>query len=220
MIRKYAKIFCWKNVSSFCNAKATHIFSAKNIRILCIESAKTVNEMTVNEIVKLTTLWTTGPSYFNPFMLAPYKRDIGKQWKPSSDTAKYGIWSGSTMFALCTWFSIKYGNKKTNPTSFYWKWTCPKSWGRRVHSSKMGQYSNTITPYYIYTNIWFVWCGLNVAFNNLSVISRRCLDVTGSSMLTFRLLPHWNIMPQTLWHDIPPCHTILTLSWPVLALLS
>ena len=40
---------------------ATHIFSAKNIRILCFESAKTVNEMTLNELVKLTTLWTTGP---------------------------------------------------------------------------------------------------------------------------------------------------------------
>ena len=61
MIHKYAEIFCWKNVSSFCSAKATHIFSAKNIRILCIESAKTVNEMTLNELVKLTTLWTTGP---------------------------------------------------------------------------------------------------------------------------------------------------------------
>ena len=63
MICKYAEIFCWKNVSSFCNAKATHIFSAKNIRILCIESAKTVNEMTLNELVKLTTLWTTGPRF-------------------------------------------------------------------------------------------------------------------------------------------------------------
>ena len=38
------------------SAKATHIFSAKNIRILYIESAKTVNEMTLNELVKLTTL--------------------------------------------------------------------------------------------------------------------------------------------------------------------
>ena len=65
MIRKYAEIFCWKNVSSFRNAKATHIFSAKNIRILCIESAKTVNEMTLNELVKLTMLWTTGPWFFN-----------------------------------------------------------------------------------------------------------------------------------------------------------
>ena len=55
---------CWnfllkKNVS----AKATHIFSAKNIRILCIKSAKTVNEMTLNELVKLMTLWTTGPRW-------------------------------------------------------------------------------------------------------------------------------------------------------------
>ena len=43
------------------SAKATHIFSAKNIRILCIESAKTVPKMTHNELVKLTTLRTTGP---------------------------------------------------------------------------------------------------------------------------------------------------------------
>ena len=46
-------------------AKATHIFSAKNIRIVYIESAKTVNEMTLNELVKLTALWTTGPRMFN-----------------------------------------------------------------------------------------------------------------------------------------------------------
>ena len=45
-------------------AVATHIFSAKNIRILYIESVKTVNEMTLNELVKLTTLWTTGPRDF------------------------------------------------------------------------------------------------------------------------------------------------------------
>ena len=62
-MREYADIFCWKNVSSFCSAKATHIFSAKNIRILYIESTKTVNEMTINELVKLTTLWTTGPRW-------------------------------------------------------------------------------------------------------------------------------------------------------------
>ena len=60
-MRKYAEIFCWKNVSGFCNAKATHNFSAKNIRILYIESAKTVNKMTHNELVKLTKPWTAGP---------------------------------------------------------------------------------------------------------------------------------------------------------------
>ena len=48
-------------MSSFCSAKATHIFSAKNIRILYIESAKIVNEMTLNKLVKLTTLSTSGP---------------------------------------------------------------------------------------------------------------------------------------------------------------
>ena len=63
MIRKYAEIFCWKNVSSFCSAvqKLLTFFSAKNISILYIESAKIVNEMTLKELVKLTTLWTTGP---------------------------------------------------------------------------------------------------------------------------------------------------------------
>ena len=69
MICKYAEFFCWKHVSSFCSAKATHIFSAKNIRILCIKSAKTVNEMTLNELVKLMTLWTTGPRYFSYFSM-------------------------------------------------------------------------------------------------------------------------------------------------------
>ena len=33
----------------------------KIIIILYIESAKTVNEMTLNKLVKLTMLWTTGP---------------------------------------------------------------------------------------------------------------------------------------------------------------
>ena len=48
-------------MSSFCSAKATHVFSAKNIRILYIESVKTVNEMTLNELVKLTTFEQLGP---------------------------------------------------------------------------------------------------------------------------------------------------------------
>ena len=45
-----------KNVSSFCTAKATHIFSAKNKRTMYIESTKTVKEMTLNELVKLMML--------------------------------------------------------------------------------------------------------------------------------------------------------------------
>ena len=48
---------------AFAVQKLLTFFSAKNIRILYIESAKTVNEMTLNELVKLTTLWTTGPRF-------------------------------------------------------------------------------------------------------------------------------------------------------------
>ena len=35
----------------------TFFFQQKNIRILYIESAKTVNEMTLNELVKLKNNW-------------------------------------------------------------------------------------------------------------------------------------------------------------------
>ena len=57
---------CWnfllkKMWVAFATQKLLTFFSAKNIRILCIEAAKTINEMTLNELVKLTTLWTTGP---------------------------------------------------------------------------------------------------------------------------------------------------------------
>ena len=40
----------------FAEKMCTHISSAKNIRILYIESAKIVDEMTLNELVKLTML--------------------------------------------------------------------------------------------------------------------------------------------------------------------
>ena len=39
-------------------------FSAKNIRLLYIESTKTVNEITLSELVKLTTFEQLGPEYF------------------------------------------------------------------------------------------------------------------------------------------------------------
>ena len=54
--------FAEKNVSSFCIAKATHIFAAKISNILTIENtlATTVNKFFIHELVKLTMLWTTG----------------------------------------------------------------------------------------------------------------------------------------------------------------
>ena len=107
MIRKYAEIFCWKNVSSFRSAKAIHIFSAKNIRILCIESTKTVNEMTLNEFVKLTTLWTTGPRIiliqyefvvdFKPrtglaWHLLSHRTRMRRAWSNIITTCRHGQW--------------------------------------------------------------------------------------------------------------------------------
>ena len=55
------KFFAEKMWVAFAVQKLPTFFQQKNIRILYIESAKTVNEMTLNELVKLTTLWTTGP---------------------------------------------------------------------------------------------------------------------------------------------------------------
>ena len=60
---KYIEIFCWQNVSSFCIAKATHIFAAKKINVFENTLATTVNEFVINKSVKLTMLWTTGPRW-------------------------------------------------------------------------------------------------------------------------------------------------------------
>ena len=40
--------------------------------------------------------------------LVYHKRDIDKQWRPRSDAAKRGVWSGSTLFALNIEISTKY----------------------------------------------------------------------------------------------------------------
>ena len=63
----------------------------------------------------------------------------------------------------------------------------------------------------------FVCSGL-ASLSMLSVISRRCLVVTGSSMLTFIVLPHCGIRSQTLLPDTTSSHIILTPERPVLAL--
>ena len=46
--------------------------------------------------------------------------------------------------------------------------------------------------------------GFNIVFNNLLVISTQSLVATGSSMLTFIVLPHCGIKPQTLLLDTTP----------------
>ena len=107
MIRNYAEIFCWKNVSSFAVQKLLTFFSAKNIKILYIESTKTVNEMTLNELVKLTTLWTTGP------------------WHLKKRTHSY-TWSSEMMTSSYTALSLRkhtYFKYTKNFTSKNWKFS-------------------------------------------------------------------------------------------------
>ena len=50
---------CWKFLLK--KWKLLTFIQKKNIRILYIESAKTVNEMILNELVKLMMFWITGP---------------------------------------------------------------------------------------------------------------------------------------------------------------
>ena len=65
----------------------------------------------------------------------------------------------------------------------------------------------------------FVCSGIT-SLSTLPVISRWCLVVTGSSMLTFIVLPHCGIRSQTLLPDTTSSHIILTSEPPVLALPS
>ena len=68
---------CWNFLLKKCAVqKLLSFFQQKNIRILYIESAKIVNEMTLNKLIKLTTLWTTGPWYF----LIPHQLRLSYSW--------------------------------------------------------------------------------------------------------------------------------------------
>ena len=51
----FSFFFAEKNVSSFCS---------KNINVFENTLTTTINEFAINELVKLTILWTTWPSWF------------------------------------------------------------------------------------------------------------------------------------------------------------
>ena len=87
----YANIFAEKkNVSSICKSYS-HFFS-KNTCELDIVLTRTINILTTNELVKLTTLWTTGPCLIihekktKPVYHLPneeYKQELGSRAKGS-----------------------------------------------------------------------------------------------------------------------------------------
>ena len=120
------------------------------------------------------------------------------------------IWKESSWLQL---LSLKPGNCRQLFVSVGWVTHTGK---QKIRQAKcqfslllgdfQGRYYKTNAPFLCVCVCEF---GFNVAFNNFSVISRRCLVATGSSMLTFIVLPHWSIMSQTL--DMIP-HPV-TLSW-------
>ena len=61
----YANIFAEKNVSSFYICKSySHLFSKNNHKLDIVLTRK-VNILTINELIRLTLLWTTRPRFFN-----------------------------------------------------------------------------------------------------------------------------------------------------------
>ena len=57
------KFFAEKMWVAFAVQKQLTFFQQKISEIYCIESTKTVNEMTLNKLVKLTMFWTTEPGF-------------------------------------------------------------------------------------------------------------------------------------------------------------
>ena len=61
LIHNILKIFCWKNVSSFCTAKATHIFFSKKFQHICVYIDVNFKESLTNNVVSFEQL---GPVVF------------------------------------------------------------------------------------------------------------------------------------------------------------
>ena len=144
---------------------------------------------------------------------------------PDQTVPLRAVWSGSALFAQA-YLSENLGSLR------YWK--SSKNWDTFINEPEQNKQQNmacvpsrdsdqpghlprligvfTVCMKRCMLSYSWSYCCLfrfNVAFNNFSVISRRCLVATGSSMLIFIVLPHWSIKPQTL--DMIP-HPV-TLSW-------
>ena len=88
--------------------------------------------------------------------------------------------------------------------------TILKNWaGQNMWISRQRLVCMTRMASIMSTSLVLLFVRVKRRFQQFSVISRHCLVVTGSSMLTFIVLRHWSIMPQTL--DMIP-HPV-KLSW-------
>ena len=68
LISEICQYFCWKNVRSFCTAKASLFFTTKNISVFGNKVLKHLTSWPLNELVKLTMLWTTGPRWMDGWL--------------------------------------------------------------------------------------------------------------------------------------------------------
>ena len=109
-------------------------------------------------------------------------------------------WLWKALYKWSTWTLPLTGFK------FQTSWSNSDLVTSPIYLHRLIMNSLSMSTLWIANFLQIVWFGFNITFNNLSDISWRCLDVVGGSMLTFRVLPHWNITPQTLKHDIPPSH--------------
>ena len=105
----YANIFAEKKWVAFALAKATHnCFSKKNICELDIVLTRTVIILTTNELVKLTTFWTSEPRF-----LTTEKHQWLKHW-----WLVYRGWFELVFESLGNYFGISKRNKYLR--IFYW----------------------------------------------------------------------------------------------------
>ena len=121
----YTNIFAekmWQLLHLIC--KSYSYFFSKNTCESDIVLTRTVNALTTNELVKLRRFEQLGPEVllYKEYICwvcftkwSPLTQNVfGKQCISRSDAAECGIWSGSTMFTVKAWISIKhsYNNKE------------------------------------------------------------------------------------------------------------
>ena len=84
-------------MSSFCTAKATHIFLSKKIQHICVSLDVNFNESLTNDIVSFEQL---GPGYFrNEENIARTKMDV--EWFKTWIHILWKLASKSKWFVIC-----------------------------------------------------------------------------------------------------------------------
>ena len=101
LIAQIPNRFCRKNLRSFCSAKASRIFSTKNFSVFDYKVIKHLTSWPLNELVKLTMLWTTGPRTLTL---------VCQDW-----------WNACQLFChILFWWSLEHHHLQTLPILCWW----------------------------------------------------------------------------------------------------